>query len=200
MTGVTMMVMLGTAVWEGHPGAATRVLLPMGAAFAVLAVRERAATGWVLAGGLTVFSGVLALWHVPHDWRELDAGRFGGHTYLVRLDQGFFGVEQDGGTTWAWTAQTGTLAIEISPPVSTPRRVRLRLRATTPREVRIGDGDLVRWQGHVETRREWIEFVAKPAQPGRLTLAFSSDAAPVRENEQPDARELGFAVYEVELK
>ncbi|MGH7943857.1 MAG: hypothetical protein ACREH8_21575 [Opitutaceae bacterium] len=199
MSGVAMMTLLGTAVWEGHPGAATRVLLPMGAAFAVLAVRERAATAWLVAGGMTVFSGVLALWHVPQDGRELDAGRFDGGSYIARIDTGWFGVERDRRSAWAWTEREGKLTIETSPRTAFPVQVRIKLRAITPREVEVRDGETVLWRGVVNTQREWIEFAARPQAPGRLSLELGSGAASVRENEQADARGLGFAVYAVEV-
>lgn len=64
---VLMMALLGTAVWEGHPGAATRVLLPLGIVFAVLAVRDRASWRWLFAGGLVVFAG----WRLCATFRRL---------------------------------------------------------------------------------------------------------------------------------
>ncbi len=68
-----LMLCLGTAVWEGFPGAATRVLLPLSLAFNVLAVRRRAAVLWLVVGNLTVVNGVLTLWVVPNHPRELTA-------------------------------------------------------------------------------------------------------------------------------
>jgi hypothetical protein len=199
--GVVLMAMLGTSVWEGHPGAATRVLLPMGAAFAVLAIRERAGLGWLLAGGLTVFSGVLALWHVPYDERELDAGRFGpGTTYIARIDTGWFGVEREGRSAWAWTDRAGKLAIELSPRSMAAVQVRMKIRAVSPREVEVRAGEIVVWRGLVGTRREWIEFAATPQDPGKLSLELRSEAGAARENANPESRALGFAVYDVELK
>jgi hypothetical protein len=198
--GAALMTMLGTAVWEGHPGAATRVLLPMGAAFAVLAVRERAAVGWLLAGGLTVFSGVLALWHVPYDERELDAGRSGpGAAYIARVDTEWFGVERDGRAAWAWTERAGKLLIELSPRRTAPVQVRIKVRAISPRELEVRSGEKVFWRGTVDVRRQWIEFSATPQEPGKLTIEFRSDARAMSENAHPDARPLGFAVYAVEL-
>ena len=200
LAGVAMMVMLGTAVWEGNPGAATRVLLPMGVAFAVLAVRTQAGWGWLIGGGLTVFSGVLALWHVPDAPRELAAGRFTAGAYVARLDAGWFGVERDGRQAWAWSGREATLNVETAPRDTAPVRVRLKIRAITPRVVEIRVAGSTVWRGDVGERPSWIEFAATPAARGRLVLALSSSAAPVRENEHADARALGFAVYDVELK
>jgi hypothetical protein len=198
--GVALMTMLGTAVWEGHPGAATRVLLPMGVAFAVLAVRERAALGWLVAGALTVFSGVLALWHVPHEERELDAGRFGlGAAYIVKIDTGWYGVERDGRSAWAWTERSGKLSIELSPRRAEPVRVRIKVRAFSPRPLEVRSGETIVWQGSVDVARQWIEFAATPQEPGKVMLELRSDAPAVSENADVDARPLGFAVYEVKL-
>lgn len=200
LCGVALMAMLGTAVWEGHPGAATRVLLPMGVAFAALAVRERAALGWLVAGGLTVFSGVLALWHVPYDERELDAGRFGpGAAYIVKIDTGWFGVERDGRSAWAWTEHGGTLSIALSPHRADPVKVRIKLRAISPRELEVRSGETIVWRGRVGVARQWIEFSATPQEPGKLRIEVRSDARTVAENAHADARPLGFAVYEVEV-
>lgn len=200
VAGVAMLAMLGTAVWEGHPGAATRVLLPMGVAFAVLAVRERAGWIWLLAGGLTVFSGVLALWHVPDAPRELAAGRFAAGSYLARLEGGWYGVERDGRNAWAWSGVEATLGLETAPRATTPLPVRLKIRAITPRPVEIRAGNDVVWRGEVGERPAWIDFQATPPERGRLVLELRSDAAPVKENDQADARALGFALYGVELK
>jgi hypothetical protein len=194
MCGVAMMALLGTAVWEGHPGAATRLLLPMGIAFAVLAVRERARWSWIAAGGLTAFSGVLALWHVPHDSRELAAGRVAPHAYLVRPAAGWFGVERAGNAAWAWSSGRGQLAIETSPRATAALRVRLKLHAIAPRELEIRDGTGVLWRGSVGEKPAWLEVATTPGEGGRIILDMVSDAPGVRENDHPDARALSFAV------
>jgi hypothetical protein len=199
-SGVVMMAVLGTSVWEGHPGAATRVLLPMSVAFAVFAVRENASPPWLVAGGLSVLSGVLALWHVPHDPRELAAGRWGAGAYIVRLDEGWHGVERERRSAWAWSARAGTLAIETSPRASRPVHLRLRVRALTPRALVVGQGAEEGWHGLVGTRLEWIEIPVTPDPNGRVRIQLRSDAPAVPENSGPASRGLGFAVYGVELR
>jgi hypothetical protein len=49
---------LGAAVWEGHPGAVMRVVLPMSVAFNVLVVRSRWFWPLVVAGNLSVLHGL----------------------------------------------------------------------------------------------------------------------------------------------
>jgi hypothetical protein len=198
---VAMMAMLGTAVWEGFPGAATRVLLPMGVAFAVLAVRERAGWGWIAAGSLTIFSGLLALWQVPHDARELAAGRFAAGTFVAKVEQGWFAIERHKGNAWVWAAHEGTLLITPSRPLPTPLQVRLRVRAITPRDIEVRQGETVLFRGAVSTPYQWIEFPTVPLRsPGALKLTLKSTAAPELESSRPGARALGFAVRGIELR
>jgi hypothetical protein len=167
----------------------------MGVAFAVLAVRTRAGTVWLLAGGLTVFSGVQALWHVPPAPAEIAAGKFAAGSYAVRIDAGWYGVERDGRTAWAWSAGQARLLVETAPRHAAPVRVRLKLRAIAPRTVVISDGSAVLWQGPVGEAVERIEFTAPRGVDGRLALELRTAAAPVAENDHPDARALGFALY-----
>jgi hypothetical protein len=68
-----LMPLLGGPLWEGQPGTALRVLLPMVLAFNVLLRGcERASWFWPLfiAGNLTIFQG-LAMLDVPFLWRWL---------------------------------------------------------------------------------------------------------------------------------
>jgi len=200
LSGVAMMTLLGTSVWEGHPGAATRVLLPMGIAFAVSAVRERVPLTWLLAASLTVFSGVLALWHVPDDPREFAAGRFANGAYVVRLDTGWHGLERDGRKAWVWSAREGRLAIETAPRSRAPLRVRVRVRGFAPRTLEIREFETVLWRGAVGAKPEWFEITVMPAQPGKLSLTLRSDDPPSRESDHPDARMLACALYDVEVR
>ena len=59
---------------------------------------------------------------------------------------------------------------------------------------------MVLWRGAVGTQTQWIEFSAASDEQRILMLTLQSDADPVRENGNPDARALGFAVYGVEVR
>ncbi len=58
-----MMILLHGVVWDGHPGAVTRVLLPLTIGFNVLLARERgpAFWAWLVAGNLLVIPGLTVL-------------------------------------------------------------------------------------------------------------------------------------------
>jgi hypothetical protein len=200
MVGVVLMVLLGTPGWEGHPGAATRVLLPMSVAFAVLAVRERASWRWIAAGSLPVFSGVLALWHVPHFDEELASGRAGGRGYLARLEAGWYGPERHNRHVWSWTANEGQIAIATTRASGAPARVALSLRAMAPRVVEVSAGGDVLWRGEVGERLQPVRVAVPAGDDGTVRLTLRSDAPAVREGEYAGARPLGFAVYNLRLE
>jgi hypothetical protein len=194
-----MMLGLGTSVWEGQPGAAARVLLPLGLAFAVRAVRRRASLAWLLAGNLAVFSGVLALWNVPTTPRELAAGRAGGGAYLVQLGDGWFGTERDRSHVWAWSAGRGGLELKFWPPGRDTVRVSLRVRSLVLRPLEIRQEGRVVWLGTVGPKLQQIEFSVKRSATDATQLEFVASGEPVRESGGADARPLSFAVYDVRM-
>ena len=65
-----LLLVLGPAVWEGHPGAETRVLLPLTVAFNILLPRGRAFWPLLVLGNLTVIAG-LEILQVPVVWRHV---------------------------------------------------------------------------------------------------------------------------------
>jgi hypothetical protein len=200
VAGVALMAMLGTAVWEGHPGAATRVLLPMGVAFAVLAVREKASRRWIVVGSLSVCSGVLALWEVPQAAREIGAGRCAGGTYVAKIAEGWYGLERDRSARWAWAATHGGVAIETAPH-ALPVRVRLQVRTIAPRELEVRHEGQIIFRGPVSVQRQWIDLPAlAPPATGGLRLELRSPASAVPENPQAGARSLGFALYAIDVR
>ena len=70
ITYAVLMTLLGIAVWEGHPGAAARVVLPMTFAFNILLPGVRWFWPlWVL-GNASIISGLFAL-QVPGVWEYL---------------------------------------------------------------------------------------------------------------------------------
>lgn len=188
-----MALFLGTAVWEGHPGAAARVLLPLGLAFNFLAVRSRASAWWLAAGNLSVLSGVLVLWAVPVDAHELAAGRSPQFSYVVHTDATWYPREAGGGQAWAWSSGHGAVELETWPRTFGAHSVQVRLRAIGVRAVEIRQGDTVLWSGEVGERARWIELPAVKLRDGYAAITIASAAPPWREGD--GARELSFALY-----
>lgn len=193
-----LMFCLGTAVWEGFPGAATRVLLPMTLAFNVLASRARSAMAWLVLGNLTVFAGFVALRDPPRHPLELAAFSSHGAAGIAEIGAGWHGLERAGKHAWLWAAQHGTVRLQAWPQASADLKVQFRLRALVPRSVVVRqDGrELARFA--IGTTLSGHEVTLK-IQGGRAELEFATDAAPTRENANPDARALGFALYDLRL-
>lgn len=195
---VLLMVMLGQAVWEGFPGAATRVLLPLALAFNVLAVRRRAAVLWLVIGNLGVGSGLLALRDVPDDPREIAAARLNAGGVIVRLGDGFYNKEAARGHAWSWTSGRASLHLEAWPRRGTELRLRFGMRSLTAREVVLRHDGREIWRARVGERRKVFEAPVT-LYGGTGTLTYSTDQPPVPENPAGNGRDLAFALYDVEV-
>jgi hypothetical protein len=194
-----VMLCLGTAVWEGFPGAAARALLPLTLAFNLVVHRTRAPLAWLLAGNLAVFSGLLALRDVPYNWLELAAVKSRGVAASAQLGSGWYGVERAGRLHWAWSDGSGQLAVESWPKRAHSLRLEFSIRSLKPRTVTI------RQDGRELARLEVGEKLAPHAVPivigadGRAALEFSTDTPGVPESADAGARSLAFALYEPRL-
>jgi hypothetical protein len=195
---VVLMACLGPPVWEGFPGAAPRVLLPLTVAFNVLAVRRRLALPWLVAANLPVCAGLLALLDVPRDPHKLATARVGHEAILVQTDAAWFELEHSPRHTWAWTRQGGAMNFQAWPAASCSVRVTFGVRSLDARTVVIRDRGRLVWRGAVNSR---VTEVTLPVRldSGRALLEFATDTAPVSEGAAAGGRSLGFAVYDVQL-
>lgn len=194
-----MLLFLGTAVWEGQPGAATRVLLPLNLAFNVLVHRARASLAWLLLGNLTVVAGLVSLRDIPRDWHELAAVRRGDIACVAREGTGWHGGERSAKHRWHWNSGRGTVRLQAWSAADTPLDLVFSLRALRPCTVRV-----------VQNGRTLAELPAGPTRTAhrvraRLAAAageieFVSDQPPVPEKDAPGARLLGFALYDLALE
>jgi hypothetical protein len=76
----------------------------------------------------------------------------------------------------------------------------LNLGAIAPRELQVRAGAELLWQGVVGPRAAWIEVPMKSRDEGEFRVEVSCSAPPQREHNDPGARDLGFAVYGVEVR
>jgi hypothetical protein len=189
-----LLLCLGPAVWEGYLSAATRVLLPMALAFNVLAVRTRAGALWLILGNLTVLNGILALWVVPENPRELTTQWTWSHRYLLETDRRWFGTETRWSEHWSWCPQDGRLTLRTWPHRDKVG-VQLHLQGFTERDLEIRQAGRVVWQGRLGAKLHWIPLPVLATDQGDLVLELHSDAPPQREGPESNARDLGFACY-----
>jgi hypothetical protein len=194
-----LMVFLGDAVWEGYPGAASRVLLPMQLAFNILVPRGR---GWVavlILGNLTLLGAPSVLRSPQSDGVVFGGvGRLlensAGATFHAKFDQSWHQTERGSSGYWTWTP--GSAKVVITNPHSAPVAVRLRLAitSTAPRQVRLSVNGQPAWQTSVSSREQISAVLADVVlRAGDNEFAFTTDAPAVVIPGDP--RELAFALH-----
>jgi len=192
-----LLLALGPAVWEGFPVAASRVLLPLSLACNVIALRTRALVALLLACNLTVFSGLLAFRDAPpRDPHELVVARHWRAVGAVQLRDGWYGQEQDARHRWVWAESDGHLSIATWPRHAViETRLTLRLLSLTQRTLRILAAGREIWRGPIGGT-----LTAASLPPllvtGDMDLELATEGPSVPESASPDARRLGFALYD----
>jgi hypothetical protein len=196
---VGLMMFLGTAVWEDHPGAAMRVLLPLTLAFNVLADRFRAPLLWLIVGNLGVFAGLLAWRDTPFATQELAVARHGNVAAIARPGAGWFPLEEHGRHRWQWTSARGSVVFEAWPrtqPVSL--HLDFALRSPAPRTVILRQEDRELWRADIGATLS-THHADLDVTPGRGSVEFSTDTPGISEGPAPGARTLAFALYDLRM-
>ncbi|MFY9923048.1 MAG: hypothetical protein WCA95_15940 [Opitutaceae bacterium] len=195
-----LMMFLGGLVWKDFPGAAPRVLLPMALAFNVLARRRNAAWVWILAGNLTVFAGLNCMRAVDrNDPREFASTRSGSVAALVRLEDGWFGLEHKSRHLWSWSGGTARVQFETWPKSRCMLRFSFVVHSLVPQTVHVRQEAVELWQGSVGSAdtRATLDF---PVKDGQALLVFSSDGPAVPESADRGARSLAFRIFDPEIE
>lgn len=189
---------LGASVWEGLPGAYSRVLLPVALIFNVLAARRRAALWWLVLGNLSVVSGVWSLHGPPSAPRTLTGAATQGQRYVLEADARWSVAEWNSKWRWSWCEDEGGLSFRVWP--HRPKvRIELQVRGITPRELEVRHNGLTVWRGPIGDRPGWIALPELPAVNGRVELELSSPAPPAQEGAANTARGISFACFGARL-
>ncbi len=195
-------LLLGSAVWEGFPGAAPRVLLPLLLACNVLALERRGAALWLLVLNLSVPSGLMEM-RAPAsaDDREIAVARVGGGAAVLRVGEGCYAPEALGKDRWVWTGQDARWPLRLWAD-GTARELVLtvRVRALDERELVIScpEGEL--WRGRVG--RAWTPVRLRPLalRGGEVTLLLHSDSPGVSEGPGAAARRFSVCLLNPRLE
>jgi hypothetical protein len=191
-----LMMFVSTPVWEGFPGAATRVLLPMTLAFNVLVPRGRRWLPVLVAGNLTVLAGVLEF-NPPREFFRVTGERALVSAVQVKPAAGWFSPETTDGVTWRWSEGHGVLRISNTSGATLRLSARGGLAsARGERAVTIPRGDATLWSGRIGERPSPLAFtVDLPA--GVSEFVFASPESGVHVDSDP--RLLTFHVRNLEL-
>jgi hypothetical protein len=144
-----MMMVLGMRVWEGFPGAAARVLLPMSLAFNVVATRSGARLIWLLAGNLAVLNGLQVIRDVPDNPHELGAGHAGGAAIVARSGGDWYGVDRDSRHRRAWSPWRGEINLETWPHDTRTVSLVASVRSLAPIVLTVRQNDAVVWRNTI---------------------------------------------------
>lgn len=184
---VLLLAVLNTQVWEGYPGAASRVLLPLLLAFNVLAPVGRRGLVWVIAGNLSVFSGMLEMSGPPQPiWTvqgaEQVSGGFGRKAAIwVEEVSGFHVLEGRGTNTWQWTSGDAAVRLHNDSGSTVRATLAVEFRCLAPRKVAIQVGGTTLWTGDAG-REDHVAKTEPFALPPGVTevqlLASPAEATP----------------------
>lgn len=191
-----MMTFLSTPVWEGYPGAATRVLLPMTLAFNVLVPRSPRWWPVLLAGNLTVAASVFTF-SPPHDFYQIRGDSELRNTLRVVPAAGWHGPERHLDQKWRWGGERAELRLINTGAGPINLVVQAKASAVTePRLLRVSVGERMVWSEPVRRDPRDLRF-GFTLPPGETTLIFATDRP--AEKVGTDPRALAFRVANLKL-
>lgn len=191
-----MMLFLSTPVWEGYPGASTRVLLPMTLAFNVLVPRTGRWLPVLLAGNLTVVASVFEF-SPPHEFYHLRGDAALRHGVRVVPARGWHGPERHLRERWRWSAGESELRFvnEHREPVRIAVRGKVSA-VTSARQLRVLLGDRLLWGDTVVSEPRTIQF-GLVLPPGETVLVLTNDRP--GEKVGTDPRDLAIRVANLDI-
>lgn len=191
-----MMMFLSTPVWEGLPGASTRVLLPMTLAFNVFVPR-----GWkwlplLLAGNLTVMSAYREFSPPAREFYRITGERAVVPATRIELGQGWYAPEDNGSDAWRWSMQKSELRFknDAAGPLNVVVHGRVAARVETNLHISVGEAML--WSGPIGAKQSTFQF-GFVAPEGTSTIRFLSDAE--GRGVGTDPRKMAFNIFDLEV-
>jgi len=200
---VVLMIFLGDAVWEGYPGAASRVLLPMQLAFNILVP---AGKGWkvlLLAGNLTLLGAAAALhgpegegYQVKGDGDLLVAEN--GRPFAVEFNESWHSPERGQGTYWVWSSGAGVIALQNPHAFELAARLRFQLTAAGTRNLTVRVNGMEVWRVSLAEAQAVQVSLAQIRLPAGISrLEFLTDAPARRIGTDP--RDLAFCLHNLRI-
>lgn len=200
-----MMIFLGQAVWEGYPGAASRVLLPMTLAFNILVPRGR--TWWIvlLLGNATIFAAPDMLRAPGRESFQLEGERSlrmvtaTGQMVEAVFDDKWYPPERSRLEYWRWCSGSATLILRNPHPFPILATVSFGIRAKDARKVGLWQGTYARWERRLAPgeRRE-VRVRNMRLEPGDTLWRFETDL-PGKYPDTDDRRRLAFSLRDLTI-
>lgn len=174
---------LGPAVWEGYPGASSRVLLPLLLAFNLLVPVGRRWWPILLLGNLTLFVVPISVEPRPGETysaritnAEILPAEFREAELKVEFPRPWYRAEKNHKRQWRWSETDADIVITNPFPYPLEIQIRGEWTAHTERTARLTQHGEVLWQQPVDKKvREW-RLAGIELQPGENRLRVESDA------------------------
>lgn len=200
-----LMAVIGEAVWEGYPGAASRVLLPMALAFNVLVPRGVRWWPVLLLGNLTFLLTPDALQPPPREAYGIEGPRAlriagdSGAAVRIAFDDQWYGPERSGREFWRWSRGSAGLVVHNPHAFPLLANISFGLRAQGEREIAVRAGGREVWRGRLKERdTKKVTLANVRLDPGETLWKFETDS-PGALPENGDPRALAFSLRDLEV-
>jgi hypothetical protein len=200
-----LMLFLGSWVWEGYPGAAGRVLLPMTLAFNALVPHGRRWWPVLLLGNLTVLAAPNILMNPAPAGYRLEGSRLSSmiepweQDVEILFDAQWFGPEHSYFAYWRWSRGPAGLTVRNPHPFSVVADVSFGLNSSDYRQVMLRvDGRLL-WTGKVGPKTCEVMLRDVSLLPGDTAWKFETDRPAVKPK-NGDERTLAFCLHTLKIK
>jgi len=198
-----LMIFLGDAVWEGYPGAVSRVLLPMQLAFNVLVPAGRGWWAVLVLGNLTMLAAPAALESPTGEGyvvRGPDALVYGSarEKFSIEYADEWYPVERNNNDYWCWAGGNGVIMVSNPQPVPLVVRLRFTLTVATPRTVWLQLNGSQLWSTELDDHSSLqVALNELVLPPGRSNLVFVTDEPPSKLGSDP--RPLAFRLQNLRV-
>ena len=199
------MLVLGDAVWEGYPGAACRVLLPMILAFNILVPRGRRWWLLLLLGNISAAASPAVLAPPFRDSFTCDApaGLSGPRDAAPFVDvsfgRGWYGPERSWLEYWRWSSGDAAIELVNPHPFAVTADISFGLRSADARSVAVRFRNGTLWLGPLRPgvlRTVTVRGVR--LEPGTTEWNLETDRAPAAPAND-DTRRLAFSLRNLRI-
>jgi hypothetical protein len=175
-----LLIFLGPAVWDGFPGAAARVVVPMTLAFNAVVPRGRWWWPVLLLGNLSALSAVDQLRPPGIESYRVEGSASvwrnpAQEAIAVEFGEAWFGPEKSYLERWRWSRGAAEMLIRNPQSFAVEVNLGFDLRALDERTVRVLQGTTVRWAGRVDRNGTVVNIPEVRLEPGINRWRFETD-------------------------
>ena len=180
-----LLIFLGSAVWEGYPGAASRVVLPLTLAFNMVVPRSLRWWPVLVLGNLSALSFSEQLRAPGLDAYEVEGPRTviqspAGESIRVAFSPEWYPAEKSSREYWRWCRGSGDVVIHNPQDFPVEAVLKFALRSDTDRTVRVLEQRTIqRWEGLVGRGVASVTIAPARLEPGDNVWRFETDQRPI---------------------